>query len=268
MPQRRGSKHPWLNDLPRIDKIIDDAIKNLKLTPDSIKNMQPYTVILKLERECHRLYNLYEKEIRERVRKGFYGSIDPRVLETSLSNARRARAGMTLEKLFMRLLNIYEIRYERNVHINKEIEFDFVFPSLQGVFKDPEHAVLLSLKREVRERWKLTVGDAYILRHKYGYPLLDNIWFLSLGEPPVEAVTAMASLCIRVYLPNGIYDKMVSLVRPKLHEDEVGRVKRFSEVIDDIIKITVTEEEKIQKCEIRKYRAGLARMKDLLDFLK
>jgi len=216
-----------------------------------MRKENPYNVLVALERKCHEVYLRYETQIRENFSRGKYGRVDQRDFETSLRNTRMARAGQTLEKLLARLLDLYDLRYSRGVHyFNGEVEFDYVFPDENTPFTDPEHSVLLSLKRQVRERWKLTVGDAYILRHKYGYPTYDNIWFVALYEMPYEAVTAMTSLCMRVYVPDDLFDEVFTNVASRLTAEEKNRVRRFSNVINDLIRIVVKKEERAQPCRI------------------
>jgi hypothetical protein len=239
---------PWLKDLPAVDDILKRALKELGITNlRDLRKQPPYVIAEQLEKKCHEIYNRYESRIREKRRKGLYGPVDDQKFETSLANSRRARAGKTLEKIFISLLDAYNIKYERDVHIN-EVEFDFVIPSRMHAINNPRRSILISIKREVRERWKLTVGDAYILRYKYGYPLLENVWFASLGEPPLEAVTAMASLCIRVYIPNSIYEDTKKRASKLLTEGELKRIRPFSYIIEDVLKIL--EGEEIKECEI------------------
>jgi len=241
----------WLRDMPSVDEIIEEAIKELGFTDESMRKQNLYNVLVALEKKCHEIYLRYEDRIRENFRRGKYGSVDSRTFETSLRNARMARAGQTLEKLLARLLNVYGLRFSRDVHyFNGEVEFDYVFPDENTPFTDPEHSVLVSLKRQVRERWKLTVGDAYILRHKYGYPTYDNIWFVALYEMPYEAVTAMTPLCIRVYVPDDLFDDVLANVAGRLTAAERSRVKRFSDIINDLIRIVVKKEERAQPCRI------------------
>lgn len=245
-------KYPWHRDIPSVDEILreafDELIKEVSVEMGKtdlvkagvLKRLRPYQVMARLESKCHEIYSRYEERVRERFKQGLYGSYSQREFEKSLDNTRKARAGATLEKIFLRLLDLYDIKYEKGVRI-WEAEFDFAIPDKRSAIGRPERSVLISLKREVRERWKLTVGDAYIIRHKYGYPVLENIWFVSLGEPPLDAVTAMVSLCIAVYLPNDYYNKVLTGLRSgayDLSEQELNRIKPFSKIVEDALDVT------------------------------
>ena len=230
MTDKRG---PWLKEIPSVEEIIEKAFKELNLNRQAIFSREPYQVALLLEKKCHEIYNRYESKIREKFNRGEYKGVDSRTFENSLANSRRSRAGLTLEKIFIRLLKVYRIPYKKGVKI-KEAEFDYAIPNEQRIFKDPYKTVLISLKRKVRERWKLTVGDAYILRQLYGVPEIDNIWFISLFEPPINAVTAMTRLNIRVYVPNGFYHTIINQVKNILSDEQISRIKEFSQVFEDL----------------------------------
>lgn len=91
--------------------------------------------------------------------------------------------------------------------------------------------LIISLKREVRERWKLTLGDAYILREIYKYP--DNLWFVSLFDPPVDAVRVFLKLKIRIFVPDGSFDNIVKQLND-LKKEELSRLRPFSKVFEDL----------------------------------
>ncbi len=228
-----SAKHPWLNDLPDMRSIFREALKRLGLDKDKIREMRPYEVANKLEEMCHKIYSEYEETVRQKFIKGMYGRYDVREFETSLANARRQRGGKTLETIFEELLKLYGIPYDSGKIY--EAEFDFIIPSRDTAMRNPRKAVLILVKREVRERWRLTVGDAYILRRIYNFPEeLDNIWFISLFDPPIDAVTSMVKLNIRIYVPNGSFNRIVEEVRSRVTENELSRIKRFSEIFEDL----------------------------------
>ena len=60
-------------------------------------------------------------------------------------------------------MDCFGIEYERNKKINEE-QLDFVIPNVETLKKEPKNAIIISVKREVRERWREVVGEAYILR--------------------------------------------------------------------------------------------------------
>jgi len=240
MPQ----KSPWLKDIPAPKKILKTALKKLSFTePSKIRAMKPHAVITALEKTCHEIYSGYEKQVREKFRTGRYGKIDSREFETSLANSRKVRAGVTLELIFRRMLDLFLIPHEHPKELG-EAEFDFAVPDTETLKKDPKKAVLISLKRKVRERWKLTVGDAYILREIYGYP--DNLWFVSLFDPPVDAVRVFLRLKIRVFVPDGSFDNIIRQLKD-LTEEELKRLRPFSKIFEDLESFTASVQMKLDE---------------------
>ncbi|MEM2188967.1 MAG: type II restriction endonuclease [Nitrososphaerota archaeon] len=223
---------PWLTDIPSPKDIIKEALKELSYS-DRFKLLQipANEAVRELERKCHEIYNRYEEQVRRNFREGKYGEYSDREFETSLANSRRARAGATLEQIFKLMLRLREIPWEKPSDL-REAEFDFVIPDMNTLEKNPDNAVLISLKRKVRERWKLTVGDAYILRKIYGYK--NNIWFVSLFEPPSEAVKVFLKLGIRVYVPDDSYERILEKIRTSVSEDESSKLRKFSQVFSDL----------------------------------
>jgi len=122
---------------------------------------------------------------------------------------------------------LFWIEYERNKKINEE-QLDFVIPNVETLKKDPENAIIISVKREVRERWREVVGEAYILRKIVKIP--DNIWFVSLFEPSEYAVKTMTKLNIKVYVPDEFHERF----------KKYG-AKRFSEMFEELKKRTTKE---------------------------
>ena len=270
-------RSPWLSDIPSVDEILSKALEELVKEvraeigerdlseAELLKKLRPYQVMARLESKCHEIYNKYEEHVREKLRRGLYGSVDQREFEKSLDNARKARAGATLEKIFLKLLDLYKVKYEKEVQIG-EAEFDFVVPDKRSAIENPERSVLISLKREVRERWKLTIGDAYIIRQKYDYPVLENIWFASLGQPPLEAVTAMVALCIVVYVPNNYYDEILRELRRGIYdlsEQELARIKPFSKIVEDALDV-MEGRRQFRPCVVEKRR--LRQHRDLITY--
>ncbi|MCL7388305.1 MAG: hypothetical protein LZ159_06385 [Thaumarchaeota archaeon] len=258
-----------------LNKALDELVKEVRTEfgerdlseAELLKKLRPYQVMVRLESKCHEIYNKYEERVREKLRMGLYGSVDQRKFEKSLDNARKARAGATLEKIFLKLLDLYKVKYvkyEKEVQIG-EAEFDFVVPDKRSAVENPERSVLISLKREVRERWKLTIGDAYIIRKKYDYPVLENIWFASLGQPPLEAVTAMVALCIVVYVPNNYYDEILRELRGAydLSEQELARIKPFSKIVEDALDV-MEGRRQFRPCVVEKRR--LRQHRDLITY--
>jgi hypothetical protein len=235
--KRRFTKKPlWLRDLLNVDSIVEEAISEL-IKEMNVKNFLEilisrnlYEVLKKLEKKAHEIYKHYEDKVREKFMKGYYGkNIDANEFEKSLTNTRRRRAGETFEKIFLKILSEYKVPYEDHVNMCGA-EFDIVIPNKEVALRNPRSVILISLKREVRERWKETVGDVYILKHRRNceYSEIENIWFASLGKPSKKAVKVMTDLNIVVYVPDDVYEEMLNKVRSSF-------VKPLSKIIDDIL---------------------------------
>jgi len=159
---------------------------------DALKEVEidlenPSLTARKLEEKCHEIYRRYEAKVREKWK----DKVPIDKLELSLSQSRVSRAGHTVELILQKLLDLMGIEYERNKKINEE-RLDFVIPNVETLKKDPKNAP-------------------------------DNIWFVSLYEPPEYAVKTMTKLNIRVYVPDEFYEKF----------KEHG-ARRFSEMFEDL----------------------------------
>lgn len=218
-----SNESPWLNEIPSTEKILEEALEDIKIDLDN-----PSITAKRLEEKCYEIYKRYEAKVREEWKDKT--EIDK--LEKSLSQSRVSRAGHTVELILQRLLDYMGVEYERNVKINGE-QLDLVIPNKETLKKDQKNAVIISIKRKVRERWREVVGEAYILRKIFEIP--DNIWFVSLFEPPEYAVKIMVKLNIRVYIPDEYYnDEFKKLGARKFSEmfEELSRFRKTKTLSD------------------------------------
>jgi len=197
---------PWLKEIPSTKEILNEALKEVKINLEN-----PSLTARRLEEKCHEIYRKYEAQVRERWK----DKVPVNELELSLSQSRVSRAGHTVELILQTLLDLMGVEYERNKKINEE-QLDFVIPNVETLKRDPRNAIIISVKREVRERWREVVGEAYILREIVKIP--DNIWFVSLYEPPEYAVKTMVKLNIKVFVPDEFYDKFKEFGARKFSE--------------------------------------------------
>ncbi len=228
-------KGPWLRDIPSIKDIVNEGIKRLEETYKSDVNtlakeiLKPYEFIKMLESVCHEIYKEYENKIWEKYNQGEYGRVSPAEIEMSLKQSRASRGGITLEVIFEKVFEIYNIPHERNQRIKDSPPIDVIVSNRSVAERTPKNVIVIEIKREVRERWLESVGITYILRELHGFPKdLDNIWFISLFKPPEEAVNSMVKLGMRVYVPDDCYESIVQKVKSDL-------IRRFSDVIRDIL---------------------------------
>ncbi|MDF2957106.1 MAG: hypothetical protein OD814_000728 [Candidatus Alkanophagales archaeon MCA70_species_1] len=167
-------KPQWLEEIPSVMEILEEAKSELGFG-GLVGKVRPSELARMLERKCHEIYRRYEERIREKWK----DKVDPARLEQSLQQSRMSRAGKTTEEIFRLLIDSLGVRYERDARkrqIGRETP-DFLIPDRETFDKDPSKAVILSVKRKVRERWREVVGEAYILKI-HGIP--DNVWFATL----------------------------------------------------------------------------------------
>lgn len=192
----------WLEEIPSVMEILEEAKSELGFG-GLVGKVRPSELARMLERKCHEVYRRYEERVRERRK----DKVDPARLEQSLQQSRMSRASKTTEEIFRLLIDSLGVRYERDARkrqIGGETP-DFLIPDRETFDKDPSKAVILSVKRKVRERWREVVGEAYILKI-HGIP--DNVWFATL-ECDIDdyIVDTMTKLDIRVYIPDDCYEQ-------------------------------------------------------------
>lgn len=236
----------------RAKELIPTAKDTLKLALEEMKrkgiNLQEKLNLWDLAEELIITTGKIFDEKLEEARK--YGELElrkrglgTRNLTKALSNLARQHGGETIEEIFAFILNMYNIPFERKVNVGTKdfpAEADFVIPGLQMFNYNKKCTILISVKRKVRERWKLTLGDAYILRAVHGYP--DNIWFVTLAKRnevdiPAKAVKIFTRLEIRVYVPDPVFDRFSRYDSSERRD----RARKFSSIIDDI-------RESLQEC--------------------
>ena len=199
-----GKARPWLEEIPKPKEILEEILDKLNREEDFTNKVRTGKIstseaVLRLEKECYRKYLEYEGKVKEKWK----DKVEKDVLEKSLMQSRATRAGDTVELIIQKLLEILNIPCERKVWFPKRNgeQLDIVIPDKLTLLENPQNAIIISIKREVRERWREVVGEAYILRDVFGVP--DNIWFVAIScDVSNYAVRSMTKLCIRVYIPD------------------------------------------------------------------
>ena len=95
--------------------------------------------------------------------KFFFEQLFPYLREMflSISQSRKMRGGRDFELQFERLLDLAEIPFEKYRRIYR---VDFMIPSNEAFQRDPTTAIIASVKRTLRERWKEVVDELLALR--------------------------------------------------------------------------------------------------------
>jgi hypothetical protein len=227
-----------LKIVPNARETLELAIKWLKESGFDMKNQDVWSLAEKLLIVTGEIFDSKMEEARRygeaQLQKHGFGT---RKLRKALDNLARQHGGETVEEILSYILQVSGIRFERKVKLGTKdfpAEADFVIPGKKFFEIDKRCVILISVKRKVRERWKLTVGDAYILRAIHGYP--DNIWFVTLAKRdevdlPVKAVKVFTRLGISVYVPDPVFERYSRYDSSK----ERNKVRKFSWLIDDIV---------------------------------
>ncbi|ASJ16498.1 hypothetical protein A3L04_05115 [Thermococcus chitonophagus] len=227
-----------------LDKLFEKDERGEVITPSRIAKM--------LEEKAFEIYKEYEKQVREAYLSARYSR---EKLEQSFQQARFSRGGKTFEVIFTKLLDRFGIRYEHDRmikiygYITEGEKPDFIIPSVRTFLNDPSSAILITVKRKVRERWREAVGEAQILRNKFGDKI--NFWFVGFDEEfTVYSAIAMLDNGIdRVYVIDGRYDSLIEELKrisdPNFNEDKyIQKIRRFSDIFDDIIQFMNKHENK------------------------
>lgn len=79
----------------------------------------------------------------------------------SIAQSRKTRGGRDFELQFGRLLELSNIPYQK---IKRQTRVDFMIPSDEAYSHNPNRAVIASLKRTLRERWREVVEELHSMR--------------------------------------------------------------------------------------------------------
>lgn len=99
-------------------------------------------------------------------------------MEKDLGNMRKARGGKTFEKIVYKMLTLIGIPVEEpkeKMAREKLKRIDLVIPSINTALNTPDHAVFLTCKRTLRERWKQEVPQVGINQRVYLLTIDDDL---------------------------------------------------------------------------------------------
>ena len=204
--------------VPKVNGIIEEAFKKVlaKYGKRSFKELietQSFSkVINEIEEEANNLYKYYEKEaIRNYIRaKGLEGreateallkAID-NSLVTSIANIRRARAGLTSEKILINALRELGIPCQRSNIKRGGYKPDISIPNDQCINVDANMGFVLAVKRTLRERW----GEDVPIFNNF-----PNSAFILIKPDPdftIERAKDMVERGMKlIYIPDELYEK-------------------------------------------------------------
>lgn len=234
-------------DIPKTDKIelkAETSIKKFEPNAYTKKYLQSHfcEVIELTFDECYRIYERYEnsfitseiEKILSIIENKTYSSKEVKklsiiiakksiLIEKSLSQSRKSRAGSTFEIIMKRLLLKLGIKSEK---VNKEDKkkglrrIDLVVPDVATALNSPDIAQFLSLKTSLKDRWKLVVEDQRLGQRTHLLTLLQKE---CLTDGVVEKISDKGIL---LYIPDKIKIK-------KFSNDE--RVRSLSELPERLI---------------------------------
>jgi len=204
--------------LPRIDEILNKAEEellkehNVENLSELVKELGISKLVVSLERKADIIYRLKEREaLKEYLKdKGLRDEdaekvtnliLQERDLTKEISNIRRARAGITAEKIVIKALRAFEIPCQRGKIKIRGYRPDIVVPNNHVLKKDPKKGVAIAVKRTLRERWAEDIAV-------FTFP---NGKFVLLTPDPdfnEEKAKDMISRGMReVYIPDELYEQ-------------------------------------------------------------
>jgi hypothetical protein len=206
--------------IPEIDKIIEEAESsiakkyNVKSLRDVIAKIGFSNAVNELEEEAFRIYRDYEKKAVEEYfgSRGFLGKpltfeliseiIDDSII-ISIANARRSRAGRTVERILIEALKALEVPCEEATIEYQGYKPDIVVPSNKafGSKEKPniDKVFVLAVKRTLRERWSEDI-------RVFNFP--NSAFVFIKPDPdftPQKAIEMALGGMKRVYVPDSLY---------------------------------------------------------------
>ena len=115
----------------------------------------------------------------------------------SLSQARRARAGKTFEKILLNYFNKLEIPFSYQPVVNGTP--DFIIPSVTGYRTQPQDTLVITAKRTVRERWRQITTEG-ARGYRFMLATLDH-------EISKQTLNEMRENQLTLIIPQPIIDK-------------------------------------------------------------
>jgi hypothetical protein len=222
--------------IPEVNEIITEAILNITKRY-GVSNLRELLMmknfsdtINELEEEANKVYKKYERKAimkylkqRQLLNKDVITVIDAIInnsLLTSIANTRRARAGVTTERILILLLRSSGVECEEASIEYEGYKPDIIIPSnsVFGDYSKPnlDKIFVLAVKRTLRERWS---EDIRIFR----FP--NSAFILIKPDPdftPQKAEDMAKSGMKRIYIPDSLYN---------MYKDYLNILKRRYEVV-------------------------------------
>jgi len=234
--------------LPDTNRIIEEAINNI-INKYNVRNLRELLenknfsdVINELEEEAFRRYSYYEKKAVEEYfkEKSFLGKalttdllneiIDNSII-TSIANERRSRAGKTVERILIKLLNTLNITCEEANIKYQGYKPDIIIPNNKafGNKKKPDlkKVFVLAVKRTLRERWSEDI-------HIFNFP--NSAFVLIKPDPeftPQKAKEMVIRGMKRMYVPDNLYNSYKNALNDIMREHNV-MFKPLSQLPNDL----------------------------------
>jgi len=202
--------------LPEVGRIIDEAIdrvvkKHQKNFREFIMSENFSNVINEIEEEAEEIYKNYEKEaVRDYLeRKGLVSkdvidaihAIMDNSLITSISNVRKARAGLSSQIILIRVLRALGVKCDVARFEYEGYRPDIVVPSNEAFRGGINRVFVLAIKRTLRERWAEDIDV-------FKFP---NSAFVLIKPDPdftLDRAEDMAKRGMkRIYIPDRLYDR-------------------------------------------------------------
>ncbi|MEM2374162.1 MAG: type II restriction endonuclease [Thermoproteota archaeon] len=177
-----------IKTIPELSKILENAVKTLKLDEKSSEDISRNfeQCLLNIESMALKIYKEYEGEafkkaaelwinnrkewisniLREKGDEGIKDILTEfidciREMEFRVGQMRKARGGKTFESIVKILLNLAGVPCEEPHKETKKIlkRIDLVSPNAETARGTPDKAIFIATKRTLRERWKQVVPE-------------------------------------------------------------------------------------------------------------
>lgn len=152
-----------------------------------------------------------------------------RLLEKSIGQMRKARAGVQFQESIKFLLSLYGIKSE--IPTNNEDKqrlgyIDIVVPSVAEAFTKPDKCFFITCKRTLRERWRQEVPQATVNQRFY---------FVTLDlDVPLNKIYEFQEKKLIIYLPTESYNKIVEESKDSKKPINVSYIRPLGELVTDL----------------------------------
>lgn len=173
-------KKLFQDQIPDTNRLLQFVITDLRNEIDPVTD--PDETILKLFYKQEIIYKTLERNrIVSKLKAGFESSNpvqDFINFSLSVQNARKSRAGTTLERQLCYIFDTNKVQYSYNKITEHPCRPDFIFPSIEK-YHSPDFPTaklfMLASKSTCKDRWRQVLSEAARISHKHLFTLEPHI---------------------------------------------------------------------------------------------